>query len=350
MRMNMREWMSNLTASAARKTLPVMTYPGLGLVGLGIMDVISNGEKQYKCIKALAGKYPTAAAVTIMDLSVEAEAFGSPVKYSDNEVPTVSGRIITDEEEAQALKIPEVGEGRTGVYLEAARLAAKNIKDRPVFGGEIGPFSLAGRLFDMTEIMVAVMLEPEGVNIVLEKATEFLVEYAKAFKAAGANGIIIAEPAAGLLSPKLCEEFSSRYIRRIVEAVQDEYFMVILHNCGNTVNLVPSLVGTGSMGLHFGNAVDMRDILPQVPADRVAFGNVDPARVFKNGSASEVFDVTTGLLENTRQFTNFVLSSGCDVPPGTAEENVNAFFRALRKYNNKVICDTVQSDENAYLA
>ena len=53
----------------------------------------------------------------------------------------------------------------------------------------------------MTEIMILCYEEPELVETVLEKATEFLVAYAKAFKEAGANGICLAEPAAGLLSP-----------------------------------------------------------------------------------------------------------------------------------------------------
>jgi len=314
-----------------------MTYPGLALANKTIPEIITDGEAQFKCIEALSQKYPSAAAVTIMDLSVEAEAFGSPVKYSDSEVPTVASRIVCDEETAKALKVPKIGEGRTSAYIKAAELAADNIKDRPTFGGEIGPFSLAGRLFDMTEVMVAILLEPETVRIVLEKATEFLIEYAAAFKEVGANGIIIAEPAAGLLSPQQCDEFSSKYVKRIVDAVQDDTFMVILHNCGNTKALVPSLVSTGAMGFHFGNAVDMRDIMPQIPWGRLAFGNVDPARVFKNGSAQDMETTTWELLEKTAIYKNFVLSSGCDIPPGTPIENIEAFFRTLKRFNEMLL-------------
>ena len=75
------------------------------------------------------------------------------------------------------------------------------LTDRPLFAGIIGPYSLAGRLLDMTEIMILCYEEPEMVETVLEKVTDFLVEYAKAFTAAGADGIMMAEPAAGLLSP-----------------------------------------------------------------------------------------------------------------------------------------------------
>jgi uroporphyrinogen decarboxylase len=261
------------------------------------------------------------------------EAFGSPIIYSDVDVPTVTSRIVYDEESVRALKVPAIGEGRTSEYVKAAELAAKNIIDRPVFGGQIGPFSLAARLYDMTEIMVDLMLEPEIIHILLEKAVEFLVMYAKAFKDAGANGIIIAEPAAGLLSPQQCDEFSSKYVKTIVDEVQDDYFMVILHNCGNTNKLIPSMLSTGAMGLHFGNAVDMLDVLPGIPWGRIAFGNIDPARVFKNGTVEDVKVKTLELLENTAIYKNFIISSGCDIPPRTPLDNIDAFFKAIKKFN-----------------
>lgn len=334
MKRNMKEWMQGLINSDKRYALPVLTYPGLGLANKTVMEVITDGKAQFDCINSLAEKYPSAATVTIMDLSVEAEVFGSPIKFSDNEVPTVTTRIVEDEDSAKTLKVPKVGEGRTGVYLKAAELASQNITDRPVFGGHIGPYSLAGRLFDMTEIMVAAMLEPETVEIILDKCTEFLIEFSKGFKAAGANGVIIAEPAAGLLSPEMCRDFSSKYVKKIVDAVQDENFMVILHNCGNTKLLVPHMLATGAMGYHFGNAVNMLDIMPQIPEDRIAFGNIDPASVFKGGTSEEMKSKTLQLLKDMKPFRNYVLSSGCDVPPGTPLENVEAFYSALKEFNN----------------
>ena len=333
MQTNMRKWMFGICTSIERQAMPIMTYPGLEVAKTNVMEVIRYGEAQFKCIEALADKFPSAAAVTTMDLSVEAEAFGSPINFSQTEVPAVSARIVHDESSARALKVPKVGDGRTGAYITAVKLSAKHIKDRPTFGCEIGPFSLVGRLFDMTEIMVAVLLEPETIHILLEKVTGFLIEYAKAFKEVGANGIIIAEPAAGLLSPALCDEFSSKYIQRIVEEVQDDYFMVILHNCGNTKNLVPSMIGTGAMAFHFGNAVDMAEIMPQIPWGRIAFGNIDPTAIFKNGTVEDVRAKTWELLEKTFSYKNFVLSSGCDIPPGTPVENIEAFFTKLEEFN-----------------
>ena len=91
------------------------------------------------------------------------------------------------------------------------------------------------------------------------------------------------------------------------------------------------MAGTGAMGLHFGNAVDLRLILPQVPSNVLAFGNVDPARVLRNGSVESVREAVVNLREIGRNYPNYVVSSGCDIPPGTPLENIDAFFEeALR--------------------
>jgi len=331
-----KQWCATIANSMPRKGFPLMTYVSLALTGMNVLDVVQDGKKQALCLQALADKFPACAGfVTIMDLSVEAEAFGAKVRYEQNETPTVIGQLIDHRQAAASLRVPGIGQGRTGVYLEALALASKGMTDKPLFGCVIGPFSLAGRLCDINQIFMKLIEEPDMVHTVLEKCTYFLIAYAKAFKDAGANGIFIAEPAAGLISPRQCQEFSSNYVKQIVASVQDENFMVVLHNCGNTRKLVPVMLDTGARGYHFGNAVDMNDILPQIPSDTLAFGNIDPSSIFRNGTPGEVKARTLALLEKVSGYHNFVPSSGCDIPPGTPVRNLEAFFAALEEYQKK---------------
>lgn len=333
MKIDMTRWARAMVNSDAVAALPVMTYPGVALAGETLKGLIGDGEVQARCVRALAERYPTAAAVTVMDLSMEAEAFGSAIRFSDTEVPTVTGHVVATLDEARALPVPAVGAARSGVSLKAAGILSREVIDRPVLGGIIGPVSLVCRLMEMTPMMMAMRRSPETLATLLGKATEFLTAYAKAFKEAGANGVIVAEPVAGLLSPKQSDEYSSRWVKAIVDAVQDDGFLVVLHNCGPTVPLVPSMVGTGARAFHFGNAVAMTDVLPQVPADCLAFGNVNPSGTFCIGTPGKMETEVSALLASMEPYPNFVLSSGCDIPPGTPVENVDAFFRALAVHN-----------------
>jgi uroporphyrinogen decarboxylase len=333
MQRNMQLWKQSVLESKKRIAVPVMTHPGIALRGNTVLATVTNPRFHFEAVQAVAQTYPTGASTMIMDLSVEAEAFGAHIRFADDEVPSVIERCVQDAESIDRLQVPPLTNARLGQWIEASRLAANAITDRPVFAGCIGPFSLAGRLFDVTEVMTAILIEPESILALLEKCTQFLISYVKAFKAAGANGVLIAEPVAGVLSADHCTEFSSNFVRRIVDAVQDEGFLVVLHNCGDTDTLVPSMLSTGAGGLHFGNRCNIVKALEQIPDGTLVFGNIDPVGVFKTGSPEMVHTEATKLLEATKRFSNYILSSGCDVPPHVPLENIDAFFKALHDFN-----------------
>ncbi len=331
--MNGQQWLQSLRNTPKKRPMPILSFPCVTLIGTSVLELVQSPDLQAKGMKAIADRTDASAAVSMMDLSVEAEAFGSEILMSPEEVPTVIGAIVTDLESAEALSVPKVGDARTGDYVEAIRLATKQITDRPVFAGMIGPFSLAGRLMDVTEAMVNCYTEPEMVHLTLEKATAFLIDYALAYKAAGAAGIMMAEPLAGMLSPALAEEFSEPYVKQIVDAVQDDSFAVIYHNCGdNVIVMLDSILRTGAAAYHFGNSIDLKQALEQIPTDIIVMGNVDPAGQIRGGTPESVKAETKRVLSACADYPNFVISTGCDIPPASPWENIDAFFAAVEEF------------------
>lgn len=332
----MKSWLADAVSQTKRKAFPILSFPCVSLLGVSVKELISDSSLQAKGMKLVAEKNDALASVSFMDLSVEAECFGAKIIVSDDEVPTVKGRLINDMDEAEALAVPPVRSGRTSLYIDAIKNASAEITDRPVFAGMIGPFSLAARLLDVSEIMIDCYDEPDMVHLVLEKATEFLIEYAKAYKEAGANGIVIAEPVSGLLSPSLEAEFSSPYVKKIIDAVQDGEFLFVYHNCGpNTPLMIDSFLSFGAAAYHFGNAVSMKEMLDKFPKDTVLMGNLDPAGVLRMATPDEVKAKTLALLDECSLHKNFILSSGCDMPPMTPWENIDAFFKANDEFYGK---------------
>lgn len=333
---NMKQWVAEQIAAPRKKAFPVLSFPSIQLMGISVKELISSSDSQAQGMKLIAERTNASGAVSLMDLSLEAEAFGATIRVSDDEVPTVIGSIVTDGDQANALQMPEVGAGRTGIYIEAIEKAVQLITDRPVFAGVIGPFSLAGRLLDVSEAMVLCYDEPDMVHTVLEKATAFLIQYIQAYKAVGANGVVMAEPLAGLLSPMLEEEFSAPYVRKIVDAVQDDNFILVYHNCGdNADRMTASFTENGALGYHFGNAITMADVLPRMPADVLVMGNVDPAGQIRNGTPASIREETLAIMEACCKYPNFIISSGCDIPPSSPWENIDAFFAAVEEYYEK---------------
>lgn len=79
-----------------------MIHPGIELLGKKVLDAVTDGEVHFQAIHALNERFPQAMACTaIMDLTVEAEVFGSQLCMSEHEAPTVTGRLLTSFEEVQ---------------------------------------------------------------------------------------------------------------------------------------------------------------------------------------------------------------------------------------------------------
>ena len=87
--------------------MPVATFPGTVLTGMTVRDIVGNAAKQAETQIAFQRRFGTNVLMSCMDLSVEAEAFGSTVTFSDTEVPTVTGRLVRDE--AGAAGLPDTG-------------------------------------------------------------------------------------------------------------------------------------------------------------------------------------------------------------------------------------------------
>lgn len=312
-----------------------MTHPGIELIGSTVLKAVTDGQTHADAICALNEAFPAAAVTAIMDLTVEAEAFGAEIRFAENEIPNVIGRLVEDADAVAALEVPSLDKGRVPEYLKANRIVASRVKDKPIYGGCIGPFSLAGRLFDLSELMMAMYVEPETVTMLLDKCTAFIVAYVRAMKETGISGVIMAEPAAGLVSNDDCCQYSSTYVRKIIDAVQDDTFKVILHNCGNTGHCTDAMVRSGASAIHVGNRADMVAVLQAAPADLPVMGNIDPVGILQQATPDQVYAAVSELLEKTAAFDNYILSSGCDVPPHTPIDNIRAFYRALADYNEK---------------
>ena len=116
--MDMYNWIDKVIYSD-KKPLPLLSYPATNFLYITVKELVDSSSQQAIGMRLIADRYDMLASISYMDLSVEAEAFGAHTVYAAEEVPTIIGKLINDQEDADALQIPEVGAGRTGVCVDA---------------------------------------------------------------------------------------------------------------------------------------------------------------------------------------------------------------------------------------
>ena len=91
--------------------------------------------------------------------------------------------------------------------------------------------------------------------------------------------------------------------------------------------------GTGMICVRGGSG--LCDTSYQMPGDRIVMGNIDPVGVLRSGTPETVEKAVTELMERCGRYPNFLLSSGCDIPPVTPLANLQAFFDSAQAFYGK---------------
>ena len=304
----------------------VLSYPAAARLGISISDMTENARVQADAMLYLMRELDMPMAITSMDLALEASCFGAPVNHDG--VPVVSSVLLNSMDDVDGLQVPGEKEiQEKSPYPEAIRMVKADMEAagdvRPIIAGISGPFSLAGQLRGVTDVMMDCYDDPEALTELIQKTTAFLCVYAKVLKEAGADLLLMAEPLAGVVSPGMAAEFSHPFVKQLIDSVQDENFAVMYHNCGAGVpRMLEDLADLGAAVYHFGNAIDLQEAIEGMPTDVLVMGNVDPAGIVAHGSVNDVRQAVETLKQKCGSYENFWLSTGCDVPPDAPWENL----------------------------
>jgi len=328
------KFLDQVKQAGRRLNVPLIGFPGMLLNGTTINDNLHDSTLQAETLIALHRRFPLDIVFPMMDLTVEAESLGCEVDWDTDEMPTIKAPIVRTMADAEALTVPEVGvNNRLNTYVETCSLLRKAFPEKLVWGYVLGPFSIAGRLMGMTEISIATKLEPEIVHTVVKASSDLLSKYITAILQTGVDGVMILEPASSLLRADDSDEFSNSYITPLVQLIKLHGKTPSLHNCGSIDHMIENLCATGIEALHINYVCDARSAYERIPEDVVLMGSLDPSSVLLQSTPDQIESATHSLLTKMADCERFIISSGCDVAPGTPLANIEAYVTAVESFD-----------------
>ena len=305
---------------------PLAGFPGVHLNKSTIKENLYNSSIQTDSLIRINDHFNPDILFTFMDLAVEAYALGAPVINNDMESSTVKEYIIDNPSDLDNIKNTFSSDNdRVKVFTETVKNLKEKYPEKPVAAYVSGPFTLAGLLMGANNIALNTVLKKDFVIKSLELTTEVIKQYSNALINAGADMIVVLEPSAVMLSPEMFREFSGIWVKDLTQSLNTE---LILHICGNTEHLIEPMCETGAAGLSLDAAVDLPAISSRIPEKTYIIGNIDPVGVMCEKSPKEIKQDTMALKTAMKDYSNFIVSTGCDLPPETPAENITAFMEA----------------------
>ncbi|MBI1987562.1 MAG: uroporphyrinogen decarboxylase family protein [Nitrospinae bacterium] len=313
-----------------RIVFPLMINQYARLAGATIRETIIGGSrKQFEVISQGVSRLKPDIAMCNFG-GIPLSSMGCKVSLPDDSPPMVVSHPIKSWEDLERLRpLDPAQDGRWPDFIHTTRLFAQGFTLLRC-ALTVGPFSLAGMLMGVEDITKKTFKDPALVKRVLDYATEIIIADANAHVKAGANLVMVGDPTSSLLSAKAYQEFVAPCVRRVVEGVRGA--LLVLHVCGNTGHLIGQMAATGVQGLSLDAYVDLAAVASQVPPTVAVMGNLSPLKALFTGTPEEVRRDTREMLDHMREVPNYIVMSGCEIPPAASGENVEAFIETVKAY------------------
>jgi uroporphyrinogen decarboxylase len=269
--------------------------------------------------------------------NVHVAALGGRIKYRQIGAPDLEEPLVGSIEDLAGLKLERVDEYVTvrTVQETARRVAAQIGQEYMVTMTSWGPFSLGAQILGVEQTMRGCFRQPELVRAVVDFAAEFIrVFYAPVVEDGTLKLVSLADPTAAgsLISKKHYAQFALPPLQRLAEYFRSRGAATLLHICGDTQDRLELLTESGAQIVSIDTAVELAAAKAAFTGKTCLGGNLDPVHVLQQGTPEEVVRGARRCLDDAAAGGGFILMPGCDTPPLTPRENVDAFLHTAFEY------------------
>ncbi|MBN2317021.1 MAG: uroporphyrinogen decarboxylase family protein [Sedimentisphaerales bacterium] len=305
---------------------PIFMAWAANFIGRTYRDYYLDGDVLVEAQLAVTRAFNLDQISAISDPWREASAYGMEFEYPPEGVGRPkSVLILTRDDVSEKIRPFEItGAERTRQRIESVRkMTAELGQTHSVLGWVEGPIAEYADLRGMENTMMDLIDEPQVFAGAGETIIQNQIAFALVQIEAGADMMGIGDSAASLISPPMYEKLVLPLEQKLIAAIHEAGATVKLHVCGNISNIVHDMAKSGA------DIIDVDWMVPLVEAREKAgpnvtlCGNFNPAGVLLKGSPEEVAQEARDCLKAVPE--KFILMPGCEVPPGTPEENLRAF-------------------------
>jgi uroporphyrinogen decarboxylase len=278
------------------------------------------------------------AAILFSDILTIPDAMGLGLHFVENEGPKFS-KPLTTLNDINRLSKPDVGI-ELAYVSEAVSVIKKNLKGRvPLIGFSGSPWTLAtymvegGSSKNFSKVKGLLFENPKHLHQLLNVLAETVIDYLNAQIEAGADSVMIFDTWGGLLNKESYENFSLRYMSKIVEGIHRKYdkkmIPVTLFTKGGSAWL-EQIAATGCDGVGLDWTVEIGEAERRVGSKVALQGNLDPSVLYASPEVitAEAYKV----LDQFKGQTGHVFNLGHGITPDVNPESMKVLVDAVHSY------------------
>jgi len=283
-------------------------------------------------------RFPLDAAIIFSDILTIPDAMGLGLHFVEKEGPRFSHPVRNAKAIAK-LPIPDP-ETELAYVCDAIRLTRKALDNKtPLIGFAGSPWTLATYMVEgattksFSKVKGMLFSDSALMHQLLEKLTQATILYLNAQIGAGAQAIMLFDTWGGVLSHRDYNEFSLRYMQRVLAELNtkqgDDIIPTILFS-KNTSGYLEDIAKAGSDAVGLDWTVDMADASRRIGNQVALQGNMDPAILYAD--EARIRKEVKTILDKAQAAEGHVFNLGHGIFPDVPPEHVAFLVDAVHAY------------------
>jgi uroporphyrinogen decarboxylase len=202
--------------------------------------------------------------------------------------------------------------------------------------GYLGIYERAYSIMGFEQFMMESLSDPESVEILMDKITEFKIIEAKqkvkmGFKV-GHHGDDLGAQFGSLVSPDQFRTMIKPRIARLFKVFKDAGVPMVMHSCGNITEFIPDLIEIGLDMLEpVQPCMDLAYLKREFGKDLSFWGGIDTQDILPHGSPDDVRKETRNVIHTLGKGGRYVIAPAQEVMVDVPIANIVAMLETIKQ-------------------
>lgn len=306
-------------------------------------DMARSFDLRCEIIRRKKEQYGFTGLSVPMGLRGIAEIAGSKMFYPEDASDYVQDYCMTDYKKLDTVNPYDTIHGSSLVKSRLEEiLRMKEIFPEMGMATDVaGPISTAIAMRPVEQVLRDIRKNPEELHRLLDYCVECSLEWIRLFcEKTGSKSVGFADPVTttDILGMSYFQKFSKPYLAKLIDGIIEITGQTpSLHICGHTKKIWKDLMDIGVNNFSIDNCEDMAQAKEIMGHQVFLSGNIAPVQVMRNGSIDDVIEAVRETLKKCADSPcGYMLMTGCQLPIGTPQENIDAYIYAAKTYGKNV--------------
>lgn len=320
---------------------PILSGVTRKLVGAESPEWSQNADVCARAFIRAAEEFDIDCIVTLVDLSIECEAWGQPLVFPENDAahPDYSRPVIRCLEDYAAIKKVDYRDAkRMAMHLEVCKkvVEAKG-EELPIIAFVFGPLGVLSMLRGQQEMYMDLYDDPAAVQRAAREITETLKEYVAAVCETGVSAIMFDTlfASGSIMSKSMWDEMEGPLVEELAQVVRAHNCLVMIHNCGQKIYFDAQIARMHPDAISFlyppDDCADFAQTKEKYGEQVTLIGCVAPSNAVI-GTDEEWDKQCTDQIDAMAKGGGFVLATGCEYPSGASFERAQRMIDIAKTY------------------